>query len=247
LPLYGAVVTVTSGGSTLDSCTTNATGCCTMSVLTTPGTYTVTVTFNGSTIYSASRSVVCGTNTIGIAAPSNVICCSGYYIPYNLTGTDAIGTFLLTYSASQSSFYALPTWVGCRIISVTAIKLDPAFCPGGCVTLGPATFSLEVCYLFQCKTSGGNHFYLERDWPYNFLTGGTTPYYYAQNTLDNCASPISACGAGPCGNLCGGGGNDSTGNANPSSSAPFAISFTMTPMAGNQTTDPIGGNVSVSQ
>ena len=240
LHLYGALVQVYSGATLLDQCTTGAGGCCTMPTLATAGTYTVKVTYGSNTLFNSSRSVVCGTNAIAAGAVG-IVCCSGYYIPYALTITDAGGTGSMWYYGPDPIF-GYPTWYGCVQSSATSSTVTT---PGGvCTVAAPATHLINVCYKMQC-VGGSPPFTLERDWGYVFYSG--SPVYYSAGSSCPAGGLGVLCSAGPpgpCGTLV----DSATGTGTPSGSSPFAITFApLTPSGGNTTTDPVGGSVTITQ
>lgn len=236
IPLYGAIVAVSGVGS----CTTAAGGCCDIAGLA-AGTYTVTVTFDGTTIFSGSRTLIVGTNIIAIATPSNVVCCGGAYIPKTLTLTDAIGTLTLGYYGFTGP--TTQAWYACRMVTVTSCVENTT--GGGCVVAAPASGPVMVCYQMTCDSSASPPFQLERSWKYTTYTGGGTfaPYPLSGGS---CPAPGAACLLP---DSCVGFPHTNTadGTAAPTSTSPFTVSFTMTDNGANLTPDPVGGNCVASQ
>ena len=228
-PLVGAVIS--AGGL---SCTTGVGGCCTIAGLSS-GTYTVTVTVNGAVIDSHSRTVTAGGTTfISIPLPSNIICCT-CPIPETLTLTDVIGTLTMGYFGSVGT---QQFWYGCRLVSATSVLITA---PGGvCTVAAPATNPVMICYLMICDPTASPAVTMERYWMFT----GIGPFFIGAS-VDPCTSPGTTCGPllpGACVTF-----DDSFGSANATTCSPFLISFTMAPAGSNHTTDPVGGNVSVSQ
>jgi Carboxypeptidase regulatory-like domain len=243
IPLVGAVVTVSSGGTTYGTCTTTAPlGCCNISGLS-AGTYTVSVTFDGSTIYSASRSITPGSPvTIAATSGANVVyvCCGGYVIPASLTLTDGVGSIPFVWESLSSP----STWYGCQTVTVLSCTTTEV---GGICTANPAASqTIQVCYQMTCNAGSSPVFSLERYWGWIYAPGGLTPIYFSNGTGCSGYTPGGNCAPPPPG-LCGGGADASTDSQNPTTTSPFAISFSPTgTIPPNHTSDPIGGSVSIS-
>lgn len=116
-PISGATVTVSGVGS----CTTGAGGCCQITLAT--GTYTVTATVGGTTIYSQSLSITQG-NTYSISPNCCVKvclrCCDGSVYPYGATVT--------VKNASTGATVATGTTdaTGCVTVGFASSLLSPA-------------------------------------------------------------------------------------------------------------------------
>jgi hypothetical protein len=102
-----------SGGTLIDSQTTDGSGVAHLTLPTVPGTYWVTITYISSRFnaFVQSRSLT-GTDTIGLAPATGYTCDSGcclYPITNSITLTDSeYGTFTLTYDITSLSWISGP-------------------------------------------------------------------------------------------------------------------------------------------
>lgn len=240
IPVIGATIELYSGSTLVDSCTTGDSGCCSF---TETGTYTVKVVIGGSTVYSGSQTLSGSTINIGISASSaNLICCDGYAIPETLTVTDVLGSFTIDYCLTCSGFF----WTGWR--SATALSCSVTTPSEICTWGTPSTGMIAICYSLLCRPSTTPHFTLTRNWYWSYYDGFGTPYIYQVSSIPGAGG---ACATNGPEAQCGGGDDNAIGNNNTaSSSAPFAISFTMADSVSNVTTDPVqagaGDTVSIS-
>ncbi len=245
VPVYGATVAILSGGVTVVTGTTGTGGCVALTIPS-AGTYTVQVTVSGSLVYNAGRSLTCnGTVTIPISA-ANVVCCGGYAIPYVLTLTDAAGS--LGFCFYPSAFY--PTWYGGHALMLTSCAV---ITPGGtCTSLPPSTGPVKACYQMVCYSGSSPTFSLLRNWSWVYEQGTLTPIWYQDASGFSDCNQAGGTQSLPCATAppasCGSPLTDSaSGSANPSSTSPFLINFSLADNGANATADPVGsGSVSVS-
>jgi hypothetical protein len=202
------------------------------------------VILGGSTIFSSSRTLVAGTNTISVGTPSGLICCGNYYIPTTLTLTDAGGTLTMWYFGT-SGFANTPTWYGCQRVTRTSCTATAT--NNVCTVAAPASNPVQICYQMQCVSPTTPTLKMQRLWPWVNQQPTPIPTWYsdasgcpAGGTGIRCInSPPIACGQQ---NV-----DFATGSADPSSTSPFAATFGMTPEGTNATSDPIGGSIAVTQ
>lgn len=241
--VVGATVQLWSGATLVDSCTTDATGCCTF---TDAGTFDVKVIASGDTTDFGNKTLSGTTINLSLAGGTSTICCSTYSVPKNLTLTDALGTLALTYAAGSSP----PTWLGCRSVNVSSCTASGS----PCVINAPAVQPIAVCYTMRCNAGSSPHFTMERTWGW-VVFGGVNHYYSSSGTpcADADLPAFAVCDPGAPA-LCSGGVDDSSDDGvvgtgeNPTSTSPFAIAFTLSYDPGNSgLADPVGGNVTVSQ
>lgn len=232
LSAYGYTIELYSGSSEVDSCVTDSTGCCTF---TETGTYTVKVYNPEGTLISTSTHTLSGTTITIAATDPAVVCCGGYVIPVTMSLTDATGTVPLVYSSTVggSSF-----WYACVQPIRTCYNYSGVAC-----ALVSSSQAMTVCYLFACQPSSSPKFGLTRTWAWNYWPIAPTAVWM-NGSWATCSpgSPCIVAGGSPCSNNT----DSSASRATPSSSAPFAISFTPVPAGGNATSDPIGGTVAIS-
>ncbi len=240
IPVYGALVQVytSSGGSLVASCTTGSGGCCTVPVT---GSYYLTITISGTVVYSATRTLA-GTITINVnSATAQIVCCGNYAIPYNLTLTDALGSLSFIYYPS----YFYPIWYGGRAVNLLSSTVTT---PNNvCVVASPTTGPVRVCYQMTCVSGSSPVFAMQRSWSWVTEVGGTNIWYQDPSGITP-GQPCSPAPPAPCGNPHT---DTASGSANPTTTSPFAISFTMADsVPGNYTGDPVvsggGDTVSVS-
>ena len=236
----GATVQILTGTTVVASCTTDSTGCCSF---TQSGSYSVRVIFEGVTCTTQTKTLDGTTIAISLdptACGSDYVCCGGYMIPNTLTLTDAAGSITLSYCATCSG--TTPTWTGGHAVTKTSCTVTT---PGNiCTVAAPSSGPVRVCYQLTCNAGSSPVFTLQRTWSWVNESGTLTPIYYQDPAG---FTPGQLCATAPpaiCGSPLT---DDSDGSANPSSSSPFSVTFSMTPNSGNTLTDPIGGNATVSQ
>jgi hypothetical protein len=236
----GATIQLFTGATLVESHATDGSGCATFS---STGTFTVKSVVSGSTHSFGNRTLSGGTIFLTLGSEVPTICCSTFKVPTSLTLTDALGTLPCTYyGVDVASFYH---WSACRVLSLAgSSKVDLSL--GTCHVLPSGTNPVMVCYDMLCDPGGGSpFFFMLRTW--GVLTLGASHVYYSQDTGSGvtCQPAGTICDSSTpsiCGNV-----NDrSSDSEDPTSTSPFAISFTMTPEGGNLLADPVGGNVSVS-
>lgn len=234
IPVYGATINALSGGTLVATCTTDATGCCNLGV---SGTFTIQVVVGGSIAYQATRTLACN-DTITIPLPStNMVCCGGYAIPYNLTLTDDIGSLSFVYYPS----YYYPIWYGGHSATQDSC---PVATPGGiCVSLPPSVGPVRVCYQMICYAGQDPTFTLQRAWSWVYQQGTLIPTWYQDPSGFTPGFPCATAPPASCGSPLT---DTASGTANPSSTTPFTISFSLTPQSSNATSDPVGGGVVIS-
>jgi hypothetical protein len=235
IPLDGGTITVTG----LGSCTTDATGCCTAPWLTSGSHGYTVVDSAGNTLATASKTWTAGAaNTVSIIAPTSGKCCGVNYVPATLTATDAIGTFTMKFAGTDGS--GNPYWTGGRYAPGTVWD-----CAAGTTYAG----STRSCYTLTCISGGTPAYTLTRDWAWACFplscAPGTKVYFDNSGVANVPGNPCSVAGGGL---ACTNGVDTSSGTiTSAATNDPFTIAFSMTPAGGNQTTDPVGGGVSISQ
>jgi hypothetical protein len=234
IPVYGATVTVQSGGSggpVVFTGTTPASGCVSPGV---SGTFFVTVTISGVTCTALNRTLG-GSVVISITTCAGLICCGGYMIPTSLTLTDAAGSFAFDYNPGSSP----PIWYGGHSVTQSSATVTG----GGCV-VNPATSGpVRVCYQMLCLAGSTPVFYAQRSWSWVYISGTLTPIWYQDSTGFVAGQPCATAPPAACGSPH----TDSASfSANPSSTTPFTLSGTPVASGGNFTTDPVGGSVVIS-
>lgn len=234
VPVQGATFTVTG----LGSCVTGSDGCCDAPWLTS-GSHTWTaVDSGGTTICSGGGTWTAGTTNTKNCTPSDGVCCGSYYIPNNLTATDALGSFGMAYTGTDIS--GNPQWEGCRVVTVTSATADTS--GGTCNVPGPpASGPVRICYIMTCQSSGSPAFTIVRIWPFITTNGGILTYFQDPTT----------CGSGPCNNppplLCGSPNvSTASGSAASATTTPFSVSFSLSTDPGAALPDPVGGGLVVS-
>jgi len=244
--VVGAVVTVLSGATVIDSGTTGGGGCVVLAIPSV-GTYTVTIEVGGVVAYSGSQALLCGgTNTIAVASGSGIECCGSLAIPDELFLTDALGTLPLFLNPI---FGPALVWTGCRILSLSAVTrtITPV---DVCTPVGPAPNNVVICYFMRCSAGA---LILQRQVPLTTILSAGDWYYYSltgNGTLPDC-SALSTCPGVPTGipyEHCPTSGNDLwQGSASATTNAPFTATFpTLTDLFANLA-DPVGGGVVVTQ
>jgi hypothetical protein len=235
IPVAGALVQIFTGATLVDSCTTGTTGCC---QLCETGTYTLKVTIGGTLVHNATVTLAGGTITIAAGGSPPVVCCGAYAIPETLTLTDAEGS--LTFGYDSGSF--IPTWYGGHAVTRSSWTVTTPL--GVCVSAGPTSGPVRVCYQMTCNAGSTPTFELVRSWSWVFEQGTITPAWYQDPSGflppgNPCATdPPVSCGIPHT--------DTSVDDEDPTTTSPFAISFTPVPSGGNFTADPIGGSVAIS-
>lgn len=239
-PLDGATINLRTGSTTgpiVATGTTDSTGCWSPAP---SGTYYVEVVYGGYSLYNASRTVS-GTLSIAVSG-SSIICCAGYVIPASLTLTDVVGSIVFNYSSGASGTY--PTWLGCVSVDRLSVTVTAPCTPGT-----PTVQPMAVCYQMLC-VGGSPPFRLQRSWGYipGAGSGGSDIWYSQANLGAPCSTALASTGCSPDPPVPCGSPLDDTAldYATPSSSSPFAISFTMADQPSNTTADPIGSGDTVA-
>lgn len=236
MPIYGATVNVLQGGATIATCTTGADGCCTLAGLAS-GTYTVQVVYNGSVQYSASRTIGCATTGILLGSGAGLVCCGGFAIPTNLTGTDNEGSFAFVYNPN----YGFPLWTGGH--SVQRLSSSVTTPNNVCLVAAASNGPVRACYQMICHAGQDPTFSVQRSWSWVYEQGTLTPIWYQD---DSGFAPGQLCITAPppiCGNPLT---DTASFAANPASTNPFVLTGTPVPAGSNATADPLGGSVTFS-
>jgi hypothetical protein len=245
IKLVGAVVMVAG-----KSCTIGTSGCCTIDGLS--GTQTVTVTYDGVTIFTGSRAMGSTVNIVLSSPPAGFVCCWNCLIPETLYLTDANGTHTLSWTGVN--------WYICYTIATTGVTLaGTTGC--GCLCGAPGPITLPIQYQVVCSSTVTNSFLITAEWPGVCCVGGTgcvcgggcsamTPGVAAAGYVQpsNGCNVFSGGYTSDC-SLC------SSGTSNPfidalsvtqawSRCSPFALSGTL---AGTTlTSSPVGTSISIS-
>jgi hypothetical protein len=235
IPVYGAVVTIKNGSTTVASGTTGTGGCVTLPVA---GTYTVQVQVGGTSVYSAVRSLAAdGTTTIALASNSGMVCCGSYAIPQNLTLTDAAGSLQFSYYPN----YFYPIWYGGH--SVSRLSCSVTTPNNVCVAAAPSQGPVKVCYQMICYAGSHPTFSIQRSWSWVYQQGTLTPIWYQDPSGFTPGQPCTTAPPASCGSPHT---DTASFSADPSSPSPFALSGTPAAAAGNYTSDPVGSSVAIS-
>ena len=209
-PVEGADVQISRAGEAVGSCTTDASGCCTIAVPQ-PGLYTLNVSVNGTVVALRPIQVPSAPVEVVLTPSSDFVCCGGQLVPRTLNATDGAGPFRLFYLTGS----APPVWIGTNTADV-ATAVD---CQRPPTIYTPGTVGLV--YRLSCLQAGpGRTFSLGRVWPTNGLVNLPPAFISAYFQSDGATA-----GCGPEG-FCGACDGDS-GLADPTSSSPFMITFSM--------------------
>lgn len=192
--LAGVTVTIKSGVTIIDSGTTTAGGCVTLTIPS-AGSYTVVVS-GGFTNNTSTHTLSCGgSTTIGLGSPpAGSICCGTCPVPLTLTLTDSLSGCTLTYNAG------IAKWTGSYTFSATTITLTNVFglnCT--CVLNTPGTS--RVCYNLACVS---NKLVLTLNWLITDSVAGAANCSPpgAFTLLDIAAGPDVNCNSGLAGSIC---------------------------------------------
>lgn len=176
----GCAVTISQGGTTIGSGTTDASG--TVRFTVPHGTYDVAITGPsgaGFAVFSASVAFTCTTSdmtyTANLAADSSHVCvsCCNYPVPKTLTLTDGLGSRTLTYSATGTTgifFTITPGWYASTTYGATTYVTG-----GGDVCTADGS-SVPIGYMLQCGTGG---FIYAMNWPGTNCGSGPCTTVYA--------------------------------------------------------------------
>ncbi len=233
--VYGAVVTLLNGTTTVASGTTGSTGCIKFPIA---GTYIVQVQINGTLVYSSSRTLAPGgTTTIAVSGTSGLVCCGGYAIPQQLTLTDAAGTLQFNYYPN----YYYPIWYGGHSVNLLSCSVTT---PNNvCVAAAPSQGPVRVCYQMTCIAGTQPVFSIQRSWSWVYQQGTLNAIWYQDSTGFLLGQPCATSPPAPCGNPHT---DTSSFSANPSSTSPFTLSGNPVAAAGNATADPVAGSIVIS-
>lgn len=235
LSLAGATISVLSGSTVVASCTTDPTGCCSLPI---SGTYTVQVTYNGTLVYSGTRTLPPGgTTTIAIPAPAGFVCCGGYLIPQILTLTDAAGSITFAYDPN----YGVPLWTGGHSVQRTSCSITTP--EDICIANPPSQGPVRVCYQMVCRSGQNPTFAVQRSWSWVYQQGTPVPIWYQDPSG---FAPGQFCVTAPppiCGNPLT---DTASFGANPTTGSPFVLTGTPAPSLNNATGDPVGGSIAIT-
>lgn len=211
--LAGALVQVKSGSTVLGSCTTGPGGCCQIAGLSS-GTYTVVVTYGGSTVFSGSKTITAGgTVNVFAATPATIQCCPGASascgIPNTLHLTDVNTTIALTYNSGSGQ------WSGCYTLNTGGTSIITSLpSAANCQVATVGTGSIDIGYTAQCVGTGlrvtqyfpnaffkqvtgnwelcGSYSTLSSSWSCGGCNGTPVPtFYWIGNGVENCTGGLS--------------------------------------------------------
>jgi hypothetical protein len=182
--LPGATVTVSLGGVTQGTCTTDASGVCNVP-LTAAGTYTVSISAYCFTTQENTVTVVCGVGaTLSVTltpladclCPDSSLPCCTSILPRNPTLSTPTGEVVLTYTNPPDSTF--DGWDGC-----INVNCDVAV-NGNCSSISPGTTVVRF-HVFCVSDSSGTNFYLQIAHP-QCGGGSGTPAYRGYPTVGTC-------------------------------------------------------------
>ncbi len=149
--MAGVLVEVLTGTTVIASCTSDATGCCTLDIGT-AGTYNVRISITGFTTRTQSRVLACG-GLIGIQFTAEP----------TLSLTDSDRTITITETSAGSRI-----WKGCYVLStggssdLTSQHQAGGFCD---IPLASAGGNCDIVYQLDCQVTGGAGVWtLTRSW-----------------------------------------------------------------------------------
>ncbi len=196
----GATLQLYSGGVPVDSCTTDASGCCTFAD---SGTYDIRSVISGA-VQDFGNSTLNGTPiNLSLSSGQTVVCCAGCAIPTNLTLTSGVGTIPFTFNPS------LAIWQGCLQVPASGNAVSGYSTPGFvCFNCYTAATTYPVYYWGKCDPGGTAKFLVNCFWQTAFYnpTGGQGLCH--SGDFADCAYlvPPSGCPSSPScsGSNCGG-------------------------------------------